>query len=50
MKECIICKDTKSISEFYKHKEMTDGHINKCKECCREQSKKRERELREAEV
>jgi len=46
MKNCIICKAIKPLDEFYKHKKMTDGHLNKCKECTKSQSKERENKLR----
>ena len=32
---CFKCGETKPIKQFYKHKKMKDGHLNKCIECTR---------------
>ena len=37
-KKCFKCSKTKDVSDFYKHREMADRHLGKCKECTKKDS------------
>lgn len=35
MKTCLKCDTPKELGDFYTHPKMADGHLGKCKECCK---------------
>lgn len=49
VKKCFKCGKDQPLSKFYVHKRMSDGHLNKCKQCVKDYVTKRENELRKNE-
>ena len=44
IKTCFKCGQEKPIEEFYKHPGMSDGHLNKCKDCTKKDVKENRKE------
>lgn len=41
VKTCFKCQKTLPLEAFYKHKQMGDGHLGKCKECTKQDARNR---------
>ena len=39
VKKCFRCGRELPLDEFYKHPQMKDGHLNKCKDCSKKDAK-----------
>ena len=50
IKTCFKCNTEKPLDDFYKHSRMADGHLNKCKDCTKNDSFVRRNSERRAYV
>lgn len=46
-KKCFKCLQIKPLSDYYIHKRMGDGHLNKCKDCTKSDVKNHESILKQ---
>lgn len=47
MKACFKCNRVLPLGDFYRHPYMTDGHLNKCKDCTKADVSRNYRDNRE---
>ena len=45
-KKCFKCGKEKPLSKYYKHKDMGDGHLNKCISCTRKDVKENSKSIK----